>query len=118
MARVKGKNIERKRHKKILKLAKGFVAGRGRLYRTAKEAVMKALSYQYVGRKDRKQDFRRLWITRINTAARLHGLTYSKLMNLLKTANIEINRKILADLTVNDPIAFTNIIEQVKLKAS
>src|SRR4030042_2063842 len=114
MPRVKGGPKSRQRRKKVLKMAKGYVAGRRRLYRTAVDAVHRALAYAYVGRKTRKRDFRRLWITRINAAARLHGLSYSRLMNALKKAHVELDRKVLADLAVSDPAAFSKIVEKVK----
>jgi len=118
MPRVKGGPKSRQRRKKVLKMAKGYVAGRRRLYRTAVDAVHRALAYAYVGRKTRKRDFRRLWITRINAAARLHGLSYSRLMNALKKAHVELDRKVLADLAVSDPAAFSKIVEKVKSGAT
>lgn len=105
------------RHKKVLKAAKGYWGGRSKLYKTAKEAVDKALQYSYRDRKKRKSDFRRLWIVRINAAARLNGLSYSKFTSRLKSAGIALDRKVLADIAVTDPEAFTLISEQVK-KAS
>jgi len=105
------------RHKKVLKAAKGYWGGRSKLYKTAKEAVDKALQYSYRDRKKRKSDFRRLWIVRINAAARLNGLSYSKFTSGLKSAGIALDRKVLADIAVTDPEAFTLISEQVK-KAS
>lgn len=114
MARVKKAMNARKKHKKILKLAKGYYGAKSKQYRTANQAVMKSLSYAYVGRKLRKREFRRLWITRINAAARLNGTTYSKLINALKTSGIEINRKMLADMAVNDAEGFKNLVEMVK----
>lgn len=114
MARVKGALSTRKRRKKILKLAKGFFGAKSKQFRTAKSAVMKSLNYAYVGRKLRKRDFRKLWITRINAAARISGLSYSKFMNGLKKAGIEINRKILAELAVNDEKAFVQLVEAAK----
>ena len=95
-------------------MAKGYVAGRGRLYRTAVDAVHRALAYSYRHRRTKKRDFRRLWITRINAAARLHGLSYSRLMDALKKAHVDLDRKILADLAVSDPAAFSKIAEQAK----
>ncbi|MDJ0720118.1 MAG: 50S ribosomal protein L20 [Desulfobacterales bacterium] len=107
--RVKRGFKARKRRKKILKLAKGFRGGRSKLIRTASDAVDKALMYSYRDRRARKRDFRRLWITRINAAARMNDLSYSRLMNGLKKAGIELDRKVLADLAVSDPSGFTRI---------
>ena len=109
MARVKRGNIARKRRSKILNLAKGFRGGNKNLFRTANQRVMKALCNAYRDRRRRKRDFRRLWIARINAAARLNGLSYSKFMGSLKKADIRINRKMLAQLAVTDPQTFTNI---------
>jgi len=117
MPRVKGGPKTRQRRKKVLKMAKGYRGGRSRLYRTAVDAVHRALAYAYRDRKARKRDFRRLWITRINAAARLHGLSYSRLMEALRKAHIELDRKILADLAVNDPGAFSKIAEMAKTSA-
>ncbi len=114
MARVKTAKITRKRHKKILKQAKGFYGAKHYRFRNANQAVLKALSYSYVGRKDRKSDFRKLWIARINAAARMNGTTYSKLIAGLKKANVSINRKMLAEIAVNDPKAFTEITNVAK----
>lgn len=114
MARVKKSVNAKKKHKKILKLAKGYYGAKSKQYRTANQAVMKSLSYAYVGRKLRKREFRRLWITRINAAARLNGMSYSKFINGLKTAGIEINRKMLADMAINDVEGFKNLVEMVK----
>ncbi|MGQ9637689.1 MAG: 50S ribosomal protein L20 [Thermodesulfobacteriota bacterium] len=114
MARVKGGPKTRKRKKKVLKMAKGYVGGRSRLYRTAVDAVHRALAYAYRHRRARKRDFRRLWIARINAAARLHGLSYSRLMNLLKKAHVELDRKVLAELAVHDPNTFSKIAEMAK----
>jgi len=111
MARVKTARTTRARHKKILKQAKGYYGAKHYRFRMANQAVMKSLAYAYVGRKDRKSNFRKLWITRINAAARQNGTTYSKLVAGLKKANITINRKMLADLAVTDPKAFTQIVE-------
>jgi large subunit ribosomal protein L20 len=111
MTRVKRGNVARKRRKKILKLAKGFRGSHSTLFRTANQQVMKALRSAYRDRKKKKRDFRRLWIARINAAARLHGMSYSKLMGNLKKANIEINRKMLAQLAILDPNGFTKITE-------
>lgn len=114
MARVKKSVNAKKKHKKILKLAKGYYGAKSKQYRTANQAVMKSLSYAYVGRKLRKREFRRLWITRINAAARINGMSYSKFINGLKTAGIEINRKMLADMAINDEKGFKNLVEMVK----
>ena len=114
MARVKTARTTRARHKKILKQAKGYYGAKHYRFRMANQAVMKSLSYAYVGRKDRKSNFRKLWITRINAAARQNGMTYSKLMAGLKKANIVINRKMLADLAITDPKAFTELTEVAK----
>ena len=109
MARVKTAKITRKRHKKIMKLSKGYFGAKHYRFRNANQAVLKSLSYAYIGRKDRKSDFRKLWIARINAAARLNGTTYSKLISGLKKANITINRKMLAEVAVSDPKAFAEI---------
>ena len=114
MARVKTAIITRKKHKKILKRAKGYYGAKHYRFRMAKQAVMKSGNYAYVGRKDKKSNFRKLWIARINAAARMNGTTYSKLIAGLKKANVTINRKMLADLAVNDPKAFTEIANIAK----
>lgn len=114
MARVKGGVVSRKRRKRILKLAKGYYGAKHILFRTAKEQVMNSYYYAYRDRRQKKRDFRKLWIARINAAARLNGLSYSKLMHGLKLAGIEMNRKMLADLAVNDAAAFTVLAEQAK----
>ena len=114
MARVKGALNTRKRHKKILKLAKGYRGGKSKLYRIANQAVMKSLSYAYVGRKLKKRDFRSLWITRISAACKMNDINYSRFMNGLKKANIEINRKMLSEIAINDPAAFTQLVETAK----
>lgn len=114
MARIKGAMHTRKRHKKILKLAKGYRGAKSKLFRTANEAVMKSLVYAYIGRKQRKRDFRQLWIARINAAARMNGISYSRFMNGLKKANIEINRKMLSEIAIADPNAFTSLVEKAK----
>ncbi len=114
MARVKTGRITRKKHKKILKQAKGYYGAKGYRFRMAKQAVMKSGVYSYVGRKDKKSNFRKLWIARINAGARLNGLTYSKMIAGLKKANIVINRKMLAELAVNDPAAFAKLAETAK----
>ena len=114
MARVKTARITRKKHKKVLKQAKGYYGAKHYRYRNAKQAVMKSGMYAYVGRKDRKSNFRKLWIARINAASRQNGLTYSRLINGLKKANVVINRKMLAELAVNDEKAFANLAEIAK----
>jgi large subunit ribosomal protein L20 len=111
MARVKRGNVARKRRKKILKLAKGFRGSHSKLFRTANQQVMKALRYAYRDRRNRKRDFRRLWITRINAASRMHGLSYSKLISQLKQADIDLNRKMLAQMAVLDPVGFAKVVE-------
>ncbi len=114
MARVKTARITRKKHKKVLKQAKGYFGAKSIRFRNAKQAVLKSMSYAYVGRKDKKGAYRRLWITRINAACRLNGTTYSKLMAGLKKANINMNRKMLAELAVNDEKAFTELVKAAK----
>ena len=114
MARVKSAVNTRKKHKKILKQAKGYYGAKGYRFRMAKQAVMKSGAYAYVGRKDKKSNFRKLWIARINAAARMNGMTYSNLINGLKKANVEINRKMLAEMAVSDPVAFTKVVEIAK----
>ena len=111
MARVKRGNVARNRRNKILKLAKGFRGSHSKLFRTANQQVMKALRYAYRDRRNRKRDFRRLWITRINAAARLHDVSYSQLISQLKKADIEINRKMLAQMAVLDPEGFAKVVE-------
>ena len=114
MARVKSAIATRKKHKKVLKQAKGYYGAKHYRFRNANQAVLKSLSYAYVGRKDKKSNFRKLWIARINAAARMNGLTYSKLISGLKKANVTINRKMLAEVAVNDPKAFAEIAEVAK----
>ena len=114
MARVKGAMMTRKRRKKVLKLAKGYFGGKRKLFRTAKEAVMKSGNYAYIGRKQKKRDFRRLWITRISAAAKLNGMNYSTFMNGLKKAGIEINRKMLSEMAIHDAAGFTALAESAK----
>ncbi len=114
MARVKGAMNTRKRHKKILKLAKGYRGAKSKLFRTANQAVMKSLSYAYRDRKQKKRNFRQLWIARISAAAKMNGTNYSKFMNGLKKNGIEINRKMLAEIAVSDPVAFAKLVEKVK----
>ncbi len=112
--RVKRGNVLRKRHKKILKLAKGFKGARSRIFKVANTAVMKKLKYQYRDRRNLKRNMRRLWIVRINAAVRQYGLSYSRFMNSLKKSDVVINRKMLADLAVNEPEAFSIIVETAK----
>jgi large subunit ribosomal protein L20 len=114
MVRVKRGNVARNRRKKILKFAKGFKGAHSRLFRTANQQVMKALVYAYVGRKRRKRDFKRLWICRVNAAARSEGLTYSNLKSLLKKVGIELNLKMLAQIALLDKQAFSQIVAEVK----
>jgi large subunit ribosomal protein L20 len=114
MSRVKGGVRTRARHKKILKLAKGYFGAKSKLYRVANQAVMKSLNYAFRDRKQKKREFRKLWIARINAAARMNGLSYSKFMNALKKSGITLNRKVLADMAVNDPAGFKMLVEKVK----
>ena len=114
MARIKRAVNARKNHKKILKLAKGYYGGKSKLFKTANESVMRAFKNAYIGRKLKKRDFRKLWIARINAAARLNDLSYSKFMNGMKLAGIDINRKMLSEIAINDPKAFTEIVELAK----
>ena len=114
MARVKGGLNARKKHNRVLKLAKGYRGARSKQYRIAKQSVMRAMASAYAGRKQRKRQFRQLWIARINAAARMNGLSYSKCMYGLKTAGVEMNRKILADMAINDAAAFTALAEVAK----
>ncbi|MBO8171831.1 MAG: 50S ribosomal protein L20 [Bacillaceae bacterium] len=116
MPRVKGGNVARKRRKKILKLAKGYFGSKHRLFKSANAQVMKSLQYAYRDRRQRKRDFRKLWISRINAAARMNGLSYSRFMYGLKSAGINMNRKMLADLAVNDKEAFSKLAEKAKEK--
>lgn len=109
MARIKGGMNARKKHNRVLKLAKGYRGARSKQYRIAKQSVMRALTSSYAGRKQRKREFRRLWIARINAAARMHGLSYSKFMHGLKLANIEVNRKMLSEMAVNDTEGFASL---------
>lgn len=118
MPRATNAAASRRRRKKVIKAARGFWGRRNRLFRTAQEAVNRSLAYAYRDRRQRRRDFRRLWITRINAAARLNGLTYGKLIHGMRLANIEIDRKALAELAVNDPTAFTAVAETVKSQAS
>jgi ribosomal protein L20 len=114
MPRVKGGTVTRRRRNRVLSLAKGYYGAKSKLFKTAKQAVMKSYMYAYRDRRQKKRDFRKLWIARINAAARLNGLSYSKLMHGLKLAGIEMNRKMLADLAVNDAAAFTVLADKAK----
>ena len=114
MARIKGAMMTRKRRKKTLKLAKGYFGAKSKLFRTAKQAVMKSGQYAYIGRKQRKRDFRRLWITRISAGCRANGVSYSAFMNGLKKAGIGLNRKMLAEVAVSDAAAFATLAEKAK----
>ena len=114
MARVKGGMMTRKRRKKVLKLAKGYFGAKSTHFKMAKQAVMKSGNYAYVGRKQRKRDFRSLWITRISAACRINGMNYSTFMNGLKKAGVELNRKMLSEIAINDPAAFTSLVEKAK----
>ena len=114
MARIKGAMMTRKRRKKTLKMAKGYYGAKSRLFKTAKEAVMKSGNYAYIGRKQKKRDFRRLWITRISAACKQNGMNYSTFINGLKKAGIELNRKMLSEIAISDPKAFTALTEQAK----
>lgn len=114
MARVKGALSTRKRRKKILKLAKGYRGHKSKNFRVANQAVMKSLVYAYIGRKQKKRDFRRLWITRISAAAKMNGINYSQLMNGLKKAGVEINRKMLSEIAIYDAEAFKALVEKAK----
>ena len=114
MARIKGGLNAKKKHNRTLKLAKGYRGARSKQYRIAKQSVMRALASSYAGRKQKKRQFRQLWIARINAAARMNGLSYSKMMHGLKVANIDINRKMLAEMAVNDAAGFTALVEIAK----
>ena len=116
MAHVKGAMMTRKRRKKVLKLAKGYRGARSKQYRIAKQSVMRALASSYVGRKERKRQFRRLWIARINAGARLNGLSYSKFMYGLKLAEVDINRKMLSEMAISDAEGFKALVEVAKSK--
>lgn len=116
MPRAKSSVVSRKRHKKILKLAKGYRGSKSKLFRVANQQVMKSLVYAYRDRKARKREFRKLWITRINAAARMNGISYSRLMNGLRLAGVDINRKLLADIAVNDSHTFGRLVEVAKNK--
>ena len=114
MARIKRAVTSHKKRRRIFKLAKGYFGAKSKQYKTAKAAVMKSMNYAYIGRKQKKRNFRQLWIARINAAARLNGLSYSRMMDGLKKSEVEINRKLLADLAVNDPAAFAQLAETAK----
>ena len=114
MARIKGAMATRKRRKKVLKAAKGYYGGKHRLFKTAKQAVMKSVQYAYIGRKQKKRDFRRIWITRISAACKANGTNYSTFMNGLKKAGIDLNRKMLSEIAISDPTAFTALVESAK----
>ena len=114
MARIKGAIMTRKRRNKTLKLAKGYYGSKSKLFKTAKQAVMKSGQYAYIGRKQKKRDFRRLWIARISAAAKLNGMNYSTFMNGLKKAGIVLNRKMLSEIAIADPAAFTKLAEKAK----
>ena len=116
MARVKGGLGAKKRHNRTLKLAKGYRGARSKQYRVAKQSVMRALTSSYAGRKERKRQFRQLWIARINAAARLNGLSYSQFMHGLKLANVDLNRTVLADMAVTDAAGFAKLVEVAKSK--
>lgn len=114
MARVKGAMATRKRRNKVLKLAKGYWGGKSKLFKTAKEAVMKSGQYAYIGRKQKKRDFRRLWITRISAACKMNGMNYSTFMNGLNKAGITLNRKMLSEIAIHDEVAYTALCEKAK----
>ena len=114
MARIKGAMATRKRRNKTLKLAKGYYGSKSRLFKTAKQAVMKSGQYAYIGRKQKKRDFRRIWITRISAAAKMNGMNYSTFMNGLKKAGIDLNRKMLSEIAIADPAGFATLVEAAK----
>lgn len=114
MARIKRGVATKRKHKKVLNQAKGYYGSKSKLFRTANQAVIKSLSYAFIGRKHRKRDFRKLWISRINAAARQNGLSYSKFMHGLKLAKIEINRKVLSEMAIHDPEGFKKLVELAK----
>ena len=118
MARIKGGMSAKKKHNRVLKLAKGYRGARSKQYRVAKQSVMRALTSSYAGRKQKKRQFRQLWIARINAAARMNGLSYSKFMYGLKLAGVELNRKVLADMAVNDAEGFATLAELAKSKVA
>ncbi len=114
MARIKGALMTRKRRNKVLKMAKGYYGSKSRLFKTAKQAVMKSGNYAYIGRKQKKREFRRLWISRISAACKMNGMNYSTFMNGLKKAGVTLNRKMLSEIAIADPAAFTALTEQAK----
>ena len=114
MARIKGATMSRKRRNKVMKMAKGYYGSKSSLFKTAKQAVMKSGQYAYVGRKQKKRDFRRLWITRISAACKLNGMNYSTFMNGLKKSGIEMNRKMLSEIAIADSVAFAKLVETAK----
>ena len=114
MARVKGALNARKKHKKVLKMAKGYYGARSKQYRTAKQAVMRAMAHSFAGRKQTKREFRRLWISRINAAARINGMSYSRFMNGLKLSGVNINRKMLAEMAIHDATGFAKLVDVAK----
>ena len=114
MARIKGAMMTRKRRKKVLKLAKGYYGAKSKHFKMAKQQVMKSGNYAYIGRKQKKRDFRRLWITRISAACKANGTNYSTFMNGLKKSGVTLNRKVLSEIAISDPAAFTALVEQVK----
>ena len=118
MARIKGGLNAKKRHNRVLKLAKGYRGARSKQYRVAKQSVMRALTESFAGRKQRKRQFRQLWIARINAAARMNGLSYSKFMYGLKLAEVEVNRKMLSEMAINDPEGFASLVDLAKSKVA
>lgn len=114
MARIKGATMTRKRRNKVLKLAKGYYGSKSKLFKTAKQAVMKSGQYAYIGRKQKKRNFRRIWITRISAAAQMNGMNYSTFINGLKKADIHLNRKMLSEIAIADPEAFTALVDKAK----
>ena len=114
MARIKGATMTRKRRNKVLRLAKGYYGSKSKLFKTAKQAVMKSGNYAYIGRKQKKRDFRRLWITRISAACKMNGINYSTFINGLKKAGIELNRKMLSEIAIADPEGFAALVEKAK----
>ena len=116
MARIKGGVNAKKKHNRTLKLAKGYRGARSRQYRVAKQSVMRALASSFAGRRERKRDFRKLWIARINAAARINGISYSRLMHGLKLAEVDINRKMLSEMAISDPEGFAKLVEVAKAK--
>jgi large subunit ribosomal protein L20 len=114
MARIKGAMMTRKRRNKVLRLAKGYYGSKSKLFKTAKQAVMKSGNYAYIGRKQKKRDFRRLWIARISAACKMNGINYSTFINGLKKAGIELNRKMLSEIAISDPEGFKALVEKAK----